>query len=157
MPSLFAFAGTYESGKSTATNFVAITGEETVWPKGTGMVQSEIGDGSSNTIQFAEYNGPAIHWMSPVDLEFATMSFVSGDPAGIDSQYLEPAVGMADGATKRLSADLSPEELRAMCTANGHESDVPDSRTAEMEDARLRPLKPTQNPSDSGHSGTAPN
>ena len=119
-------------------------------------MHSDIGDGPSNTIQFAEYNAPAIHWMSPVDLEFATMSFVLGDPAGIDSQYLEPAVSMADGSTQRLSAEISPEELRAMCTANGHESDLPDSRTEEMEDARLRPLKPTQNPSDSRHSGTAP-
>jgi hypothetical protein len=144
MPQLFAFAGTFESGKTTSTNFVAITGAETVWPPGSGMIQSDIGDGLSNTIQFAEYNGPAIHWMAPADLEFATMSFVPGDPAGIDSQYLEPAVSTADGAVKRLSAEMSPQELRAMCTANGHESDLPDSSTAEMEDGRLRPLKPTQ-------------
>lgn len=148
MPSLFAFAGTYEAGKSTSTNFVAIAGDETVWPGGTGMVHSDIGDGSSNTIQFAEYNGPAIHWMSPVDLEFATMSFVLGDPAGIDSQFLDPAVSMADGAVQRLSAEISPEELRAMCTANGHESELPDSRTEEMEDARQRPLKPTRDQSE---------
>lgn len=142
MPQLFAFAGTYESGKSTSTNFVAITGAETSWPPGSGMMHSDIGDGPSNTIQFAEYNGPAIHWMSPEDLEFATMSFVLGDPAGIDSQYLEPAVATANGAVKRLSAEISPEELRAMCTANGKESDSPDSHMEEMEDARQRPLKP---------------
>ncbi len=106
------------------------------------MMHSDIGDGPSNTIQFAEYNGPAIHWMSPEDLEFATMSFVLGDPAGIDSQYLEPAVATANGAVKRLSAEISPEELRAMCTANGKESDSPDSHMEEMEDARQRPLKP---------------
>lgn len=157
MPSLFTFAGTFESGKSTSTNFVAITGPATVWPPGTGMIQSDIGDGSSNTIQFAEYNGPAIHWMSPEDLEFATMSFVLGDPAGIDSQYLEPAVGMADGAVQRLSAEISPEELRAMCTANGNESELPDAHTEEMEDARLRPLRPTKDSGDSEHSGTSPN
>lgn len=121
------------------------------------MVRSDIGDRSSNTIQFAEYNGPAIHWMSPEDLEFATMSFVLGDPAGIDSQYLEPAVGMTDGAVQRLSAEMSPAELRAMCTANGDESDLPDSRTEETKDARLRPLKPTKDPRDSEDSGTSPN
>ncbi len=157
MPSLFAFAGTYEAGKTTSTNFVAITGAETVWPPGPGMVRSDIGDGSSNTIQFAEYNGPAIHWMSPIDLRFATMSFVLGDPAGIDSQYLEPAVGMADGGVTRLSADMSPAELRAMCTANGHETDLPNSRSEVMEDARLRPLKPTKDPRDSEDSGISPN
>ena len=157
MPQLFAFAGTYVSGKSTSTNFVAITGDETVWPRGTGMVQSDLGDGPSNTIQFAEYNGPAVHWMSPEDLKFESMSFVLGDPTGIDSQYLEPAVGMADGSVQRLRAEISSEELRAMCTANGHESELPDSHTEEMEDARLRSLKPTKDQSDSGHSGPAPN
>ena len=157
MPQLFAFAGTYEPGKSTSTNFVAITGEETVWPRGNGMVQSDIGDGLSNTIQFAEYNGPAIHWMSPEDLKFATMSFVPGNPAGIDSQYLHPAVSMADGSAQRLSAEVSPTELRAMCTANGRESDLPESHTEEMDDARQRSLKPTTDPSNSGHSGTSPN
>ena len=88
---------------------------------------------SPTTIQFAEYNGPAIHWMSPTDLRFASMSFVPGHPAGIDSQYLEPAVAMADGAVQRLSAEVTPAELRAMCTANGHESELPDSHTVEME------------------------
>jgi hypothetical protein len=156
MPTLFAFDGTYESGKSTFTNFVAITGAETLWPPGTGMIQSNIGDGSSNTIQFAEYNGPAIHWMSPMDLEFGTMSFLLGDPAGIDSQYLDPAVSMADGAVQRLGAEITPEELRAMCTANGHESELPDSRTEEMEDARLRLLKPTKNPTGSEPPNTVP-
>jgi len=148
MPQLFAFAGTYESGNSISTNFVAVAGDETVWPGGNGMVQSDIGDGPSNTIQFAEYNGPAIHWMSPEVLKFATMSFVLGDPAGIDSQYLAPAVSMADGAVQRLSTEISPAELRAMCTANGHEPDIPDSRAEEIEDARLRPLKPTKDPSE---------
>lgn len=157
MPQLFAFAGTFESGKSISTNFVAITGEETVWPGGMGLVRTEIGDGPSNTIQFAEYNGRAIHWMSPEDLKFATMSFVLGDPAGIDSQYLQPAVGMADGAVQRLRAEITPEELRAMCTANGHESELPDSNTEIMDDARLRPLKPMKNRIDSEHSGTTPN
>lgn len=144
MPSLFAFAGTNETGESTATNFVAITGPETIWPQGSGMVHSDVGDGLSNTIQFAEYNGPTIHWMSPVDLQFASMSFVAGDPAGIDSQYWEPAVAIADGAVKRLSAQVSPAELRAMCTANGNESSIESGHSQEMQDARERSLKPAE-------------
>ncbi len=142
MPPLFAFAGTNKDGTSTATNFVAITGPETVWPPSSGMLHSEIGDGPSNTIQFAEYNGPAIHWMSPVDLEFSTMSFTVGNPAGIDSQYLTPAVAFADGSVRRLDANLSPIELRSMCTANGHESENVNAHAEEMDDARKRPLKP---------------
>lgn len=146
MPPLFAFAGTNQDGTSTSTNFVAITGLETAWPSGMGMVNSDIGDGPSNTIQFAEYNGPPIHWMSPVDLQFSTMSFTVGDPAGIDSQYLNPAVANADGSVRRLEADMTPTELRAMCTANGGESENVNTHTEEMEDGRKRPLKPDVNP-----------
>lgn len=142
MPRLFEFAGSPTQPVSTSTNFVAITGNGTAWPPGSGMRQSEIGDGPSNTIQFAEYNGPPIHWMSPVDLEFQTMSFNVGDPSGISSQYLQPAVGMADGAIRRLSDDISPHELRVMCTANGNDSNGPTEHTVEMEDGRKRPLKP---------------
>ncbi len=142
MPALFAFAGTNEEGTSTLTNFVAITGVETVWPPGEGIVMSEIKDGSSNTIQFAEYNGPPIHWMSPVDLQFSNMSFTVGDPSGIDSQYLTPAVANADGSVRRLESELSPTELRAMCTANGGESENANAHTEEIEDGRKRPLKP---------------
>ncbi len=79
---------------------------------------------SPTTIPVAEDNGPAIHWMSPKDLRSATMSFVLGDPAGIDSQYLEPAVAMADGAVQRLSAEISPEDLRASVSVCGNSASV---------------------------------
>ena len=92
MPRVFEFAG---QPASTSTNFVAITGNGTAWPPGSGTRQSEIGDGPSNTVQFAEYNGPPIQWVSTVDLKFETMGFNVGDLSGISSQYLEPVVGMA--------------------------------------------------------------
>jgi hypothetical protein len=144
MPQLFAFAGTYVPGQNitTSTNFVAIIGKETAWPPGAGMIDTKIGDGPSNTIQFAEYNGPPIHWMSPVDLEFETMSFEIGNITGISSQYLEPAVCTADGAVKRLSSEISPQELQAMCTANGDDFAALNDHTVEMKDGRKRQLKP---------------
>lgn len=141
MPRLFAFAGTNQSGESTSTNFVAICGPKTVWPpKGT-MHYLDIGDPHSRTIHFAEYNGPPIHWMSPEDLQFSSMSFTPGDPAGIDSQYLNPAVAMTDGSVQRLTDEVTPEELRAMCTANGKDGRPAPKHIQEMEDARLRKLK----------------
>jgi len=141
MPEFFAFAGTHKPGESTSTNFVAITGPETVWPLDAAMGYTKVGDAHSRTIQFAEYNGPPIHWMSPVDLQFNTMSFSPGDPKGIDSQYLNPAVAMVDGSVVRLSDDVTPEELRAMCTANGNDGAPLPRHVQEMEDARLRQLK----------------
>ncbi|MEZ6128317.1 MAG: DUF1559 domain-containing protein [Planctomycetaceae bacterium] len=144
MPELFAFAGTYEPDKSTGTNFVAVTGPETVWPSDGTMGYLQVGDPHSMTIQFAEYNGPPIHWMSPDDLNFETMSFVPGDPAGIDSQYLQPAVAMVDGSVKRMTDEVTPEQVRAMCTANGNDAGPVDKHVQEMEDARLRELKASQ-------------
>lgn len=122
--------------------FVAITGIETNWSPGVGMRYSERGDGLSDTIQFVEYTWRPIHWMSPFNLEFENMSFVVGDWAGNSSQHLEPAVGMADGANRRLTVEISPPELRAMCIANGNDSSRMTEHTVEMDDGRKRPLKP---------------
>jgi len=141
MPKLFCFAGTYVDGQSCHTNFVAITGPETVWPPNQKMSQLDVHDPSSATVQFAEYNGTPIHWMQPQDLQFSTMSFQAGNPDGIDSQYLEPAVAMVDGSVQRLKAGISPDEVRQMCTANGNDRGPFDKSTIEMEDARKRMLK----------------
>lgn len=141
MPPPYAFAGAHVPGETISTNFVAITGPETVWPS-TKMTYADIKDPHSRTIRFAEYNGTPIHWMSPVDLQFSSMSFKLGDPAGIDSQYLEPAVAMVDGAARRLeSKEISEQQLRALCTANGNDASPEDKHLQKMEDARLRELK----------------
>lgn len=142
MPELFAFSGEHVVGQSSATNFVAITGPETVWPPGRKMTKPDVKDLLSRTIQFAEYNGPPIHWMSPVDLSFSTMSFKVGDPAGIDSLYLDPAVAMVDMSLRRLSSEeISEDDLRALCTASGNDKAWLGKHFEDMEDARLREKK----------------
>lgn len=142
MPALFSFAGSHIAGESCSTNFVAITGSETVWPPSKAMTYEDVEDPPSRTIRFAEYNGPPIHWMSPVDLEFATMSFKVGDPAGIDSQYLDPAVAMVNGSVQKLSSsEISKDGLRALCMANGNDASPADEHFQEMDDARMRELK----------------
>lgn len=141
MPVLYAFAGAHVRGETTSTNFVAVTGEETAWPPNKPIGYSTIKDPHSSTILFAEYNGPTIHWMSPEDLKFSTMSFKVGDPAGIDSQYLAPAVATVNGTVQRLSESMTPDQLRAMCTANGNEDEPKPDDMQEMQDGRLRPLK----------------
>lgn len=142
MPRFFSFAGSHVSGESVSTNFVAVTGPETVWPPSGSTSYLDVSDPHSRTIQFAEYNGPPIHWMSPVDLPFAKMSFKVGDPAGVDSQYLDPAVAMVDGSVQRLSSsDVTEDEMRAMCTKSGGDGAPVPAHIQEMEDARLRQLK----------------
>ena len=142
MPAVFGFDGTVEPGVSWQTNFVAITGNETVWPPGTVMRDADVADDHSQTIRFSEYDGPSIHWMEPRDLELSTMTLVVNDKRGISSQYLDPAVAMVDGSVRRLNSDLTPEMLRAMCTAAGGESETNPGMAAEMQDGRFRPKKP---------------
>ena len=149
MPSLFSFAGSHVAGESEFTNFVAITGTETVWPDTGSTTYLDVSDPHSRTIQFVEYNGPPIHWMSPVDLPFSTMSFKVGDPAGVDSQYLDPAVAMVDGSVQRLSSsDVTEEEMRAMCTKSGDDGAPVPTHIQEMEDARMRKLKSSREKDD---------
>ena len=83
MPAVFGFDGTVEPGVSWQTNFVAITGNETVWPPGTVMRDADVADDHSQTIRFSEYDGPSIHWMEPRDLELSTMTLVVNDKRGI--------------------------------------------------------------------------
>lgn len=138
MPVMMAFAGLELKGR-TCTNFVAITGEETVWPKEP-ISWNSLNDPGS-TIQFAEYDGPPIHWMSPVDLNLETMSFQIGTANSINSQYQGAAVGMADGSVQRLGPEISREELRALCTRTDQDTGPSAEQLNEIEDGRLRPLK----------------
>ena len=144
MPRVFSFDGTHRAGESTSTNFVAVTGTETMWPPDKKMSYLDVCDPSSATFMFVEYNGPPIHWMQPVDLQYSTMNFQTGSPDGIDSMYLEPAVAMVDGSVHRLKADISPTEVQHMCTACGNDGGPFDRVTVEMEDARKRSIRSQQ-------------
>jgi hypothetical protein len=118
---VYAFHGEHRPGL-TATNYLAVVGPETIWPGTTGLNFRDVTDGTSSTILIVESTGGDMHWMEPRDLSFADMSFEVGHPAGVSSKYKEPAVVMADGAVRSLQADLPPQTLRAMLTANGGEA-----------------------------------
>jgi hypothetical protein len=86
--------------------------------------QSEIVDGLDSTIAVAETIRSDIHWLSPVDLDVATMSFTVNDgPNSISSRHPRgPAVLFCDGEVFRLNPSIDPDTLKALVTIDGGEN-----------------------------------
>ncbi len=60
---------------STVTTYVAVVGDETMWPEGKRVTFSDIHDGETSTIFIIEISNSDIHGMEPRDLRFEEMSF----------------------------------------------------------------------------------
>lgn len=140
MPRTFAFHGTAKPG-NTVTNYLAVVGDETVWPAARRMTRTDVTDGTSTTIQIVENRGAGVHWMEPRDLTFADLDFRLNSPTGVSSPYTDPAVAMVEGSVRRLRPNLSPAVLRALLTARGGEK-LEEARPGGWElipDGRQRP------------------
>jgi hypothetical protein len=111
---------------STLTRFVAVVGEETVFPGAQTMKLDDIKDGTSSTILFVEVADSDIHWMEPRDLPFdRTPMQVNArrlKTPRIGSTYPDVRVAMSDGSVVRIKDSIAPETLRALLTARGGEA-----------------------------------
>jgi hypothetical protein len=121
MPRVYQFHNRQREGQTT-TNYLAVVGQDTIWPGAEKRRRSEITDGSANTILIVENRGLEIPWTEPRDLEFDSMPFEIDHPFGVSSWYKHPAVVMADGSVPRIPRESSPAALRAALTVNGRES-----------------------------------
>lgn len=139
MPKLFAFHDTYKPG-ATTTNYLAVVGDETVWPE-TGRMQSgAVTDGLDRTILIVENQGAGVHWMEPRDLRLAGMDLRPNSPAGVSSPYDDPAVVFLDTSIHKLRPDLKPEVLRALLTIRGGEP-LGEGGGEFLPDGRQRPIR----------------
>lgn len=120
MPKILAFHDT--PMPATTTNYLAVTGRETMWPGAEGRKWNDVSDSTSSTILIAENNGLGVHWMEPRDLAVDTLPLAVDHPEGISSWYKEPGIVTADGAVMRLSKKMSAGALRAALTARGGET-----------------------------------
>lgn len=140
MPKTLAYSGT--KPPATVTNYLAVVGDETMWPGATGRKRTEIKDDLSQTILIVENNGLGVHWMEPRDLAFDTMPFGIDNPDGVSSWYKHPAVVTADDTVIRLSREMTPDALRAALTVNGGEKLAQGGKTwTVIEDGRDRERK----------------
>jgi prepilin-type processing-associated H-X9-DG protein len=109
------------------TNYMAVVGDETLWPNSSGRKVDEISDGLSNTIAVVEMKGLEIPWTKPFDLEFTKMSFQinSGSTSDIASRHGGGAnLLMADGSVRYIQ-QIDPNLLRGFLTVAGGEDTSP--------------------------------
>ncbi|MEX0978189.1 MAG: DUF1559 domain-containing protein [Pirellulales bacterium] len=112
------------------TNYVAVVGNETMWPGATAVKIRSIRDGLSRTIAVIETTGSGINWLEPRDLTLdeallgikpqAAQGISSGHPGVVDALY-------GDGSVLFLPEDVPRESLRALFTINGKEDVDPSS------------------------------
>jgi hypothetical protein len=115
-PSSFA-----EPGKS---DYLAVTGEGTMFEGAEGRRLVQVEDGLSNTIMVVEVNpDEAVIWTKPDDWQLDPARPLAGlgraHPGGF-------VAGFGDGSVRFISADIDPEVFKALCTIAGREAVSPD-------------------------------
>lgn len=107
------------------TSYMAVVGEQTMWPGAVGRKVEEMHVGLSSTILLVEVHNSGVHWMEPRDLELETMSAViNSGPAGrtISSGHGGGAVvAFADCRTQYLTNEMHSELLDTLLTIDGVE------------------------------------
>ncbi|MGL4463745.1 MAG: DUF1559 domain-containing protein, partial [Planctomycetia bacterium] len=115
-----------KKGLSTPyTNYAAVVGPETIWPRTASVKLKEVKDGSSKTILLVETTGSALHWMEPRDLTFADLPLTINGKDGPGISSVRPGMVhllFADGSVRSESTKLKPDVLRAMLTRDGGET-----------------------------------
>ena len=109
MPELFHCPSDVDSPEG-ATNYVAVVGNETMWPMASGRKRDEVKDG--DTILIVEAKGLNIPWLEPRDLEFATMNLQVNSPLdpGIGSHHRGGALVWMEDGSRRFLRDATPSE-----------------------------------------------
>jgi prepilin-type processing-associated H-X9-DG protein len=109
---------------SRNTDYMVITGQETVFDGAKGCKFSDIRDGTSNTILVVEARGASTRWTEPKDLDFQRLSFtINGPPGDIGSRHPGGVqVALCDGSVRFLSKTTPPQTLRSMATKSGAEA-----------------------------------
>jgi predicted Ser/Thr protein kinase len=115
---LEVFSDPSDASNKTAslTNYVFVTGKDTIFEEGKCTPFSEITDGLSNTLAMIEVAGE-INWAEPVDADLTggLSRLLEGNHPGGN------LILMADGSVRFLSKTTPLHEIRAMATIAGGE------------------------------------
>jgi len=101
------------------TDFLFITGSNTVFELGKSIGTSKITDGLSNTITVVEVKSSGVNWAEPNDLDLGRPVAlpVGSDPHGNYATF-------ADGSVRLVPTWVTPGQIRAMATRSGGEPNV---------------------------------
>jgi hypothetical protein len=116
-----------EDAAPGTTSYLAVIGDETMWPPhGAGTFDDAI-DGKGRTLHVVEVANSGVHWMEPKDLRLATMSFQVGaageairGPHGGTKRWFrkdDPSFANAsfvDDSVRVLSSETPPETVRSL-------------------------------------------
>lgn len=118
-----AFRCPSDPSTGMTTDYVVITGPNTMFDADKSATMGSIKDGTSNTLMVVESANAGVNWMEPRDLDAGQMSFTI-DATGNEISSRHPGVVMglfADGHTAPIPSGTSPQSLRALVTPAGGE------------------------------------
>jgi len=109
--------------------YLAVVGKSTAWEPSRRVTFSDVGDGNSNTLCLVEVIHSDIHWAEPRDLSlFALISerrvsrqpkIGSYDGVKRHDQIADSFnVGVMDGSVRRVSVDMTGEQLSQLAIIN---------------------------------------
>jgi prepilin-type processing-associated H-X9-DG protein len=109
------------------TNYLAVTGSQTMWPEGKATKTADAKDGAGNTILLVEVHSSGIHWMEPRDLEMSQMMMEINSPKGPSICSAHPQglanVVFVDGSAQAIDNRASAKAIRAALTISGGEKE----------------------------------
>lgn len=126
MPQVFRCPSSM-SGVVAETNYMAVTGPDTLFPDGKTRSDRDITDGLSNTIMLVEVAGSGVHWTEPIDVDIAALTQGMRDAqenllADADTVYASSEhpgvvnVAFADCHVEAMDSSTSPVLLKEMAT-----------------------------------------
>ncbi len=106
------------------TSYMVICGPTLVFDGPTERKPEEITDKLSDTLLVIEVADTDVHWMEPVDLSAASMTWTINTDKGIGSHHSTTGIHVltADGRVRHVDDFTPPEELQGMATRGGGES-----------------------------------
>jgi hypothetical protein len=105
------------SGSPTATSYLAVTGQETVWPGTDCTALSDVTDGLSETVAVVEVAGSGVNWMEPRDLPLTDFVKGANRPGGLgaSSGHLNGCFAIfCDGNVDFLQNQITISTLKAL-------------------------------------------
>ena len=116
--------------KYPRTDYLAVVGESTIWPRSASTNFRDVADGLSSTLMVVEACGTAVAWAEPRDLPFAEAKIGVNLPgekrhqsdAVLSSYHQRGAYSLfGDGSVRFMSNEIDADVLRALLTATGGE------------------------------------
>ena len=122
MPDIYRCPSAADSAGQT--HYVAVVGDETMWPGAETVAHYRYADSPGDTIAIVETDRIAVSWLEPRDLTMneALRGINPSTGPGIASQHPGGAcVYFAGGSVQFLEESLSTEIIRALLTRSGGE------------------------------------